>query len=153
HPGLEPALYAPGGRLGNVHADGLLLEFDRAHEIDQVVVKHIGPEPAYPVVLLAVAVRSPVADASLPAGWRATASGEGAWSEWRSNLEAEVTPLGRAPKKTTSGQIVRPLRLGQDAVALVHLRDVTPGERATRWDFLPIAVLAGLAPFLVALFA
>ncbi len=150
-PGIEPAFYAPGGRLGRVHGDGILLELDGPREADRLVLRRVGPT-AYDVRLIAVAVRTS-AEPSLPPGLRATPEGTWKWQDWREGIRAEVTALGRAPKEGASGTLVRPLVLGDEPVGLVHLFDTTPLPLPTRWDPLPIGSLLFLSPFLVALLA
>jgi DNA-binding NtrC family response regulator/GGDEF domain-containing protein/HAMP domain-containing protein len=151
HPGLEPAFHLAGGRFGRVHADGLLLELNAPGEVDQVVVRHVGH--GYSVRLVAVSVRRFAEPDQAPAGLRTNAEGGWEWGGWREEMVAEVTPIGRAPKRTEPGSVFESIRIGSESVGSVRLLDKTPIARATRWDFLPFAALGGVAPFLVALFA
>jgi len=153
HPGLEPAYHVRGGPRGELHADGLFLDLSSRSEVDRVRIRHVGSEPSYAVRVVAAALLAREPRSSLPQGLRTTASGEWEWSEWRAGLEAEITPLGRAPKKPSPEGFERELKLGGGAVATVWLTDTTPAKNPTRWDFLPIAVAAALAPFLVAILA
>ncbi len=151
HPGLEPAFDLVGGRFGRIHGDGLLLELGTSSEADQVVVRHVGP--GYAVRLLAVGVRRVTEVGDVPEGLRADATGRWEWGGWREEIAAEITPTGRSPKRSEPSSVIEPLRVGRDPVGSVSLLDRTPLARPTRWDFLPLAALGGLAPFLVALFA
>jgi DNA-binding NtrC family response regulator len=156
HPGLEPAFYNPGGRVGRVHGDGLLLELDQGFEADQVRIRHVGGSAGYRVDVLAVSVRIPGTPGEPPAGLRATPAGEWAWSACNPSIEAEVAPLGRAARWSDPDLLARPLRLSDETLALVRLRDRRPVQAARQWAFLPVAALtslACLAPFLVALLA
>jgi DNA-binding NtrC family response regulator/HAMP domain-containing protein len=161
YPGLEPAFFAPGGRLGRVHGDGMLIEFAGAPAADRVVVRHVGLPDGYPVRVLAAAVRTPLAAAAQtdagqrapPPGLRLTPEGEWAWSERRGEIRAEVTLLGRAPGIEPPGRLVRRLALGSEALAEVTLVDSSPPVRPARLDGLPLGTAAFLAPFLVALVA
>ncbi len=153
HPGLEPAFRVRGGPLGVLHGDGLFLDLGARREIDRVRIRHVGTQPSYTVEIIAVALLAREPRPSMPPGLRTTASGEWEWSEWRAGMEAEITPTGRAPKRTSPDAIQRDLKLGGEAVAAVWLRDSTPAGNPTRWDFLPIGVAAALAPFLVAILA
>src|SRR6185436_15924662 len=58
HPGLEPAFYAAGSRVGRVHGDGLLLDLGGAQEVDQIVVRNVSPASGYQVAVVAVGVRT-----------------------------------------------------------------------------------------------
>ncbi|HVS19662.1 MAG TPA: sigma 54-interacting transcriptional regulator, partial [Planctomycetota bacterium] len=158
YPGLEPAFFAPGGRLGRVHGDGMLLDLRATLGVDRVVVRHVGASDGYPVRVLAAAVRTPLdvagdARAAPPPGLRPTADGEWAWSERRPEIQAEVTLLGRATPIDAPDRLVRRLSLGSEPLALVRLVDSSPPLRPARLDGLPLGTAAFVAPFLVALVA
>ena len=152
HPGLEPAQVSVGGRVGKLHSDALLLLLNSPAQIDQVVVRH-APGVGYDIRLLAVGVRRWREAIEVPAGLRPTASGEWAWSDWRPEIDADVFLAGRAAPLRGPRQVVRDLALGDEAVGRVRLFDTTPQPSVARWELLPAATLAFLAPFLVTLFA
>jgi transcriptional regulator with GAF, ATPase, and Fis domain len=156
HPGLEPAFYERGGRLGRIHGDGLLFELASPREVDTVRIRHVGVEPSYQVQLVAASALVKKPRLTLPQGLRLNALGEWEWAQWNSAIEAEVSPQDR-PRKSREvearGALERPLALGEEPVGRVSLRDTTPQPLENRWDFLPIAVAASLAPFVVAILA
>ena len=152
-PGLEPAFYAMGGRLGRVHGDGLELELVGERQIDEVIVRHLGDPPDYAVQLVAASVRVSQEAATAPAGLQATAGGEWQWAHWREGIEALVLPTGRAPGGAGREQITRPLRLGSEPVGVVYLARTGPPPTAGGWGFLPVGLALGVAPFLVAMLA
>ncbi|MCE9595218.1 MAG: sigma 54-interacting transcriptional regulator [Planctomycetes bacterium] len=153
HPGLEPAFYRAGGRVGRVHADALLLDLGAPRAVDQIVLRHVGGERSYSVQLVALAVRAPKLDAAIPAGLRANAAGEWEWSGWSSSIVAELAAPSRAPKSNAELEIVRRLAIGGEAIRMVYLRDTRAVPSLARWSWLPIFVAAALAPFAVAFFA
>ncbi|MCC6408332.1 MAG: sigma 54-interacting transcriptional regulator [Planctomycetes bacterium] len=153
HPGLEPAFYRAGGRVGRVHADALLLDLGPPRAVDEIVVRHVGGERGYLVELVAFAVRAPAVGAELPEGLRANAAGEWEWSAWTRTIAAEVAAPARAPKTSAELEIVRELSIGGEAIGTVYLRDTRAVPSLARWRWLPIFVAAGLAPFAVAFFA
>ncbi|MEO6708553.1 MAG: hypothetical protein ABIP42_03195, partial [Planctomycetota bacterium] len=151
--GLEPAFHVRGGPLGQLHGDGLLLELAGRRDIDRVRIRHVGSGPSYAVNVVAAALLTREPRSTIPPGLRATASGEWEWADWRAGIEAEITPLGRAPKKPSPAGLERELKMSTDELASVWLSDNTPAKNPARWDFLPIVVAAALAPFLVAILA
>lgn len=153
HPGLEPAFHVRGGPLGQLHGDGLLLDLGVRRTVDRLRIRHLGSEQSYAVQVVAAALMKREPRASPPPGLRVTASGEWEWADWRAGIEAEIAPVGRAPKRPAAERFARDLRLGSDVVANVWLQDALPATNPTRWDFLPILVAAALAPFLVAILA
>jgi DNA-binding NtrC family response regulator len=168
HPGLEPAFYAPGGRQGRVHGDGMLLEFAEPRSADRVVVRHVGGPTSYPVRVIAVAARvspeSPPSAAAggaevlaasipVPSGLRLSADGQWLWADRRAEITAEIIPLGRIPRQSVANSTVNRLALGSEGLAQVLLVDTTPPARAARLDSLPVGSVAFVAPFLVALLA
>ena len=76
NPGLEPAFHVRGGPLGQLHGDGLLLDFKERREVDRVIIRHVGPGPGYAVTVVAASLFGREPRATLPPGLRATASGE-----------------------------------------------------------------------------
>jgi DNA-binding NtrC family response regulator/HAMP domain-containing protein len=162
YPGLEPAFSAPGGRLGRVHGDGMLIELAAPLSADRVVVRHVGAEGGYAVRVLAAALRATPPSApeganapvrAPPPGLRLSPEGEWAWSERRPEIQAEVTPVGRTPLPDGPGRLVRRLGLGSEPLVQVGLVDTSPPVRPARLDGLPLGTAAFLAPFLVALVA
>ena len=90
---------------------------------------------------------------TVPPGLQANASGDWVWGGWREHVDAEVVPLGRAPRSAESARLTRPLVIGSDTVGTVSLLDTRALDGAGRRAFLPLGALAGVAPFLVTVFA
>ena len=150
--GLEPALNMPGGPRGVRHADALSLSLPAAVEADEVVIRHVGPPTSYSVAILAANARVPRTGTVDLGTLRTTPEGQWRWSLADPTIEAEVIAPGRTPRKATRGQISRPLRLGEELLGTLYLRDVAPPQPSV-WETAPLATLAAVAPFLVALFA
>ncbi|MCK6448943.1 MAG: sigma 54-interacting transcriptional regulator [Planctomycetes bacterium] len=153
HPGLEPAYYRPGGRVGRVHADALLLDLGAPRAIDSIVVRHVGGERGYSVQLVALAVRAPLTSAAAPTGLRANAAGDWEWNSWVPAFASEVAATTSLASTGAELEITRTLALGGEPLAVVRLRDTRALSQASRWTWLPVFVAAGLAPFAVAFFA
>ncbi|MCC7012608.1 MAG: sigma 54-interacting transcriptional regulator [Planctomycetes bacterium] len=151
-PGMEPAFALPGGPRGSVHADALMLELGASVEADELVLRHVGPATSYTIQVVAVSARESAPNAAEVPGVRVTPEGEWQWAGAMADIEVETTAPGRSPKKSGTGQISRPIRVAEEVLGAVHLRDATPPS-STRWDVVPLAALVALAPFLVALFA
>jgi DNA-binding NtrC family response regulator/HAMP domain-containing protein/GGDEF domain-containing protein len=157
-PGLELAREDWNARGGGHHSDSLFIAFDQALVIDGVRLSHVGPGysvrlEALSAVLSGAAAAGEPAEALPPPGLRVQPGGEWAWAGWSHELRAHVLPLGARSSWTSAEGLVRPLRLGSQAVGVVHLELARSGSSAGAWDFLPVAALAVVTPFLVALFA
>lgn len=150
--GLEPAFSVPGGPRGTLHGDALMLELAAAVEADELVVRHVGPPTSYSVQIVALSARAPRPSPSELGELRTTPDGQWQWSRADPSIEAEVTAPGRTPRKSSAGQVERAIRLSEELLGTVHLRDVAPQARSVL-DAAPLATLAAVAPFLVALFA
>ncbi len=151
-PGLEPALTVPGGPRGELHADALLLEFPVALEADEIVVRHVGPPTSYSVQVLAASVRVPREGVAEIAPLRVTSDGRWEWAGADPTIAAEVVVPGRSPRETKPQMVERPVRLAEEYLGTVHLHDAA-ALKPSSWEPAPLAIVASVAPFLVALFA
>lgn len=151
-PGLEPALTVPGGPRGELHADALLLEFPVALEADEIVVRHVGPPTSYSVQVLAASVRVPREGVPEIAPLRVTSDGRWEWAGADPTIAAEVVVPGRSPRESKPQMVERPVRLSDEYLGTVHLHDAA-ALKPSGWEPAPLAIVASVAPFLVALFA
>lgn len=151
-PGLESAWLEPGGRTGRRHAVGLVLPFEESTPMDGVRLVHQGLAPyAVQIVALGALVARPAE--ARPGALQATADGDWVWGAHRPEIQATVLPRGRAPREGGAVRIQRELRLGGEVVGDVYLEHTAPLPIGGVRGVLPLALAAGLAPFLVAMLA
>lgn len=151
-PGLESAWLESGGRTGRRHAVGLVLPFEGAVPMDGVRLVHQGLAPyAVQIVALGALVARPAE--ARPGALQATADGDWVWSAHRPEIQATVLPRGRAPREGSAVRIHRELRLGAEVVGDVYLEHTEPLPIGGLREVLPLALGAGLAPFVVAMLA
>ncbi len=150
-PDLEAVYFADSERGLKLHGDALLLRLESGAELDEVVIRNVGPPSGYAVELLAlgVALRR---EASPPAMLRVSPDGQWSWAAHSSEIEIELAAPGRAPRRFEAATLERALRVADEPLATAYIRDLAPPQRSA-WDAAPLAALAVLAPFLVTLFA
>ncbi len=150
-PDLEAVWFEDTERGVKTHGDALLLRLESGAELDEVVIRNVGPPSGYAVELLAlgVAVRR---EATPPTMLRVSPDGQWSWTGHRPEIEIELAAPGRAPRRFDAQTLQRSLRVAHEPIAVAHIRDLAPPQRSV-WDLAPLAALAVLAPFLVTLFA
>ena len=163
-PGLEPAFFEEGGRLGRRHAVALLLELEARTEVDSLEIENLAAASIYTVEVVAASARVPHVEPVLRERLRASPDGL-AWSGWRADVAAAVRSLASierevpgAPAADAAAGGPAPVQasvaLGHEPLLALELRsrdDASAGP--SRWEVLPLATAAVLAPFLVALAA
>ncbi len=150
-PDLEAVHLADTERGVRTHGDALLLRLEGGEELDEVVIRNVGPPSGYAVELLALGVAQR-REAMPPAMLRVTPDGQWSWSAYTSEIEIELATPGRAPRRFEATTFERALRVADEPIATAYIRDLAPPQRSA-WDVAPLAALAVLAPFLVTLFA